>query len=288
MRNLRRINLPRPLARAAVALAAGLALLTILPACGGEEQPADRGGLGVTRLVTVTTTDPMSLPGKQLAATTDTVTLWLGPGVARRDVGGGSLLLHAGVDRLTWLDHRARTWTSQTADEVREQVAALAADSSAVGLAGDEMDRLKSLLRVAVSAKDTGEEREIAGYRCRRWVVEQRDLADPRRGRGLRPAQPAGPSHAGRPARRRRGAGRVVAHGRRAGAVDGHHDGDEPPGAHRDTAGVGGQDGGGPGNVHAAGGVPGRGALSRRARGVSYSPAHPVEWKTGWKGSPIE
>jgi hypothetical protein len=174
MRNLRRINLPRPLARAAVALAAGLALLTILPACGGEEQPADRGGLGVTRLVTVTTTDPMSLPGKQLAATTDTVTLWLGPGVARRDVGGGSLLLHAGVDRLTWLDHRARTWTSQTADEVREQVAALAADSSAVGLAGDEMDRLKSLLRVAVSAKDTGEEREIAGYRCRRWVVEQR------------------------------------------------------------------------------------------------------------------
>lgn len=162
----------RALARAA--LAAALLALAGLSACGDDDQPADTGGVGVTRLVTVTTTDALALPGQKLAASTDTVTLWLGPGVARRDVGGGSLLLHAGVDRLTWLDHRARTWTSQTADEVREQVAALAADSSTVGLAGDRVDRLKSLLRVAVSAKDTGEDAEIAGYRCRRWVVEQR------------------------------------------------------------------------------------------------------------------
>jgi len=30
------------------------------------------------------------------------------------------------------------------------------------------------MLRVAVSVTDTGEEVEIDGYRCRRWIVEQR------------------------------------------------------------------------------------------------------------------
>jgi hypothetical protein len=76
-------------------------------------------------------------------------------------------------DRLTWLDHGQRTFTSQTGAELSAQLGALAADT--LGLAGDDprIDRLRDMLSLAVQVTDTGEETEIDGYRCRRWVVEQ-------------------------------------------------------------------------------------------------------------------
>ena len=147
------------------------ALLLLITACSSDQ---DTDLIEVRKFVSVTETDAMSLPGQVVPASTDTVTLWLGPGVARRDVDGGSLLVHAAQDRLTWLDHEARTWTSQTATELQRQLAILAADTAGRESQDPRLARLQTMLKVAVAVTDTGEEREIDGYQCRRWIVEQR------------------------------------------------------------------------------------------------------------------
>jgi hypothetical protein len=154
------------------------AVLTVLPACGdgADDQPA-RGSTGPTiealELVTISESTAISLPGQVVPAATDTVTLWLGPEVARRDVSGGTLLVDAARDRLVWLDHARGTYTTQTGPQLRRQLAALAADT--LGLAADDprLERLKSMLDVVVKVTATDDVAEIDGYRCKRWIVEQ-------------------------------------------------------------------------------------------------------------------
>jgi len=148
------------------------ALLLLFSACGRDLDTS--GLLEVRKFVSVTETGAISLPGQLVPASTDTVTLWLGPGVARRDIAGGSLLIHVAQDRLTWLDHQARTWTSQTAGEIQRQLAYLATDTLDRRKQDPRLARLQTMLKVSVHVTDTGEETEIDGYRCRRWIVEQR------------------------------------------------------------------------------------------------------------------
>lgn len=156
-----------------------LLALAITAGCGDDEtgeppaaQPAAE--LAARKFVSVTETDSMSLPGQMVPAKAETVTLWLGPNVARRDVGTGSLLVHPERDRFTWLDHEARTWTSQTGAELRRQIAALAADTLGVGVDDPRLHQLRRMLNLAVRVTATADEGEIDGYRCRRWLVEQR------------------------------------------------------------------------------------------------------------------
>ena len=172
--------MPRITLRSLAAAAAVPGLIAALLALAGCE--ADDGtsagtvAVPVTRVVSVTSTEPMSLPGQGLPARTDTVTLWLGPGIARRDNAEGTFLVDATRDLLAFVDHDARTWTVQTAAQVQRQLAALAADTlGATPSPGsrDQLERLRSLLRVAARVTDTGETRQIAGHRCRRWIVEQ-------------------------------------------------------------------------------------------------------------------
>ncbi len=173
--------MPRPALRSLVlGLPAVLLFTAFLPLAGcGEGNDADDGpaAVPVTRVVSVTRSEPMSLPGQSLPARTDTVTLWLGPGIARRDNAEGTFLVDATRDLLAFVDHDDRTWTVQTAAQVQRQLAALAADT----LGGephpgsrDQLERLRSLLRVAARVTDTGETQTIDGHRCRRWIVEQR------------------------------------------------------------------------------------------------------------------
>ena len=147
-------------------------LLLLFSACGRDQDTS--GFLEVQKFVSLTETGAISLPGQFVPASTDTVTLWLGPGVARRDAAGGSLLIHIAQDRLTWLDHQARTWTSQTAGEMQRQLAFLATDTLDRRKQDPRLARLQSMLTVSVDVTDTGEENEIDGFRCRRWIVEQR------------------------------------------------------------------------------------------------------------------
>ena len=147
-------------------------LLLLLAACGRE--PDTTGLLEVHKFVSITETDAISLPGQVVPASTDTATLWLGPGLARRDVKGGSLLVHAAQDRVTWLDHQARTWTSQTASELQRQLADLATDTLDRRRQDPRLARLRTMLKVSVAVTDTGDRSEIDGYHCRRWIVEQR------------------------------------------------------------------------------------------------------------------
>ncbi len=158
-------------------LAAALIGLLAGAGCGDDasEQDGDATGVPVTRVVSVTRSEPMSLPGQSVPAQTDTVTLWLGPGIARRDNASGTFLVDATRGLLAQVDHASRTWTVRTAAQVRDQLAALADTTGGAPRATsrDQLERLRSLLRVAVRVTDTGEEQEIDGHRCRRWVVEQ-------------------------------------------------------------------------------------------------------------------
>jgi len=181
-----------PAARAMLRLLVGVAAVSGLAAvagCGEDEQPAasrrtpapQETAVAVpvpaTKLVTVTRSEPISLPGQRIPARTDTVTLWLGPGIARRDNAEGTFLVDATRDLLAWIDHEERTWTVQTAAQVQRQLSDLAADSTGGeprASSRDQLERLRSLLRVAVRVVDTGEEGRIDGYPCRRWVVDQR------------------------------------------------------------------------------------------------------------------
>ncbi len=150
--------------------------VTVLSGCADDKATPepDEPRLRVQKLVTISEMDAMSLPGQVVPASTDTITLWLGSGVARRDVQNGSLLVHAAQDRLTWLDHGNRTWTSQTGAELSRQLAAIAADTLGVPDDDPRLDQLRRMLNVAVKVTDTEEEDIFDGYRCRRWVVEQR------------------------------------------------------------------------------------------------------------------
>ena len=153
-----------------LSLVAVITLPLVLALGCGRDRPAD--DLSVVKLVSETRTDAMSLPSQDLAATVDTTTLWLGPDLARRDSGGGTFLVDA-AGQLTQVDHVTHTWTSRSADEVGQLLAALAADTSSTDTP-TAIDQLRSLLKVAARVSDTGEEAEIDGYRCRRWIVEQR------------------------------------------------------------------------------------------------------------------
>lgn len=126
------------------------------------------------RLVSITVTDLLETDHgpRPRWATTDTLTLWLAPGLARRDSREGSLLMDLDRQLLTMVDHGERTFTSGTTAEVFAGLAALAADTTGVG--DRKMQRLKSLLDVDARVTDTGEQEVIDGYDCRRWVVEQR------------------------------------------------------------------------------------------------------------------
>jgi len=141
---------------------------------GGCGRDQGRNLVEVRKLVTENRHEGLSLPGQHVPAAIDTVTLWLGPAMARRDAPDGTFLIDAARGELTFVDHRTRTWTTQTTLQVQQQLAALAADTAAASLLGDEVDRLRSLLKVAVRVTDAGESAEIDGYRCRRWIVEQR------------------------------------------------------------------------------------------------------------------
>lgn len=148
-----------------------LALLLALTGCGSSEQSDTH--LEVHKYVTVTETEAMELPGQFVPARQETVTLWLGPDLARRDVAGGTLLLDAAGDSITWVDHVSQTWISRTTNDLLHQIAALAT-ADTVEAEDQRLARLQSMLTIAASVTDTGEETEIDGYRCRRWIVEQR------------------------------------------------------------------------------------------------------------------
>jgi hypothetical protein len=145
-----------------------LILLVLFAACS-REPAGDR--IAVHKLVTETRTDALSLPGQFREAAVETTTLWLGPdGLARRDGRASSFLIDAARSRLTTLDHAHRTWTTLTTDQVAAQLAFLAADTT--GGADLPTSRLHSLLKVLARVTDTGENAEVDGYRCRRWIVE--------------------------------------------------------------------------------------------------------------------
>jgi hypothetical protein len=124
------------------------------------------------RLVTVTETEAMRLPGEKMDATVDTTTLWLGPGLARRDKGRrSSLLVDAHRELITNVDHETRTWTRQTRTEMAAQLDALARDT--VGSDDRRTRQLQRLLDMKARVIDTGETDTVDGYPVRRWIVEQ-------------------------------------------------------------------------------------------------------------------
>ncbi|HOX24469.1 MAG TPA: DUF4412 domain-containing protein [Candidatus Krumholzibacteria bacterium] len=125
------------------------------------------------KLVTENRNEAMALPGQDIPAAVDTVTLWIGPAMARRDTPDGTFLIDAAQGRLTFVNERTRTWTTLTTAQAAQQLMALAADTSAASLGGDPDERLRHLLKVSARVTDTGEEAVIDGYRCRRWIVEQ-------------------------------------------------------------------------------------------------------------------
>lgn len=145
-----------------------LAVLLLLAACGDDE-PAGETTVAAHELVTVTRTEAVRLPGQHVPADTDTVTLWIGPGLARRDAEGGSYLVDTHRDLLTWVDHDDSTWTRSTGADVAGLLHTLAHDTLPGG--DRRTHQLKNLLRVAARVQDMGETATIDGYHCRRWVV---------------------------------------------------------------------------------------------------------------------
>ncbi len=126
----------------------------------------------VRKLVSISEAAAVDLPGQHNVARADTVTLWLGPGLARRDAQAGTFLVDSHRGLLTHVNHDNRTWTRESAALVRRQLAALATDT--LKHAGDpRLHQLKRLLEVSARVTDTGEEATIDGYQCRRWIVEQ-------------------------------------------------------------------------------------------------------------------
>ena len=149
-------------------LFAALAVLALLGACGGDTPETT---VTAHRLVTVTLTEAVDLPGQTVPTRTDTSTLWLGPGLARRDAHGGTYLVDTDRDLLTMVDHRDRSYTRNTTAAIARQLAALARDTSGTG--SREQRQLQSLLDIDARVTDTGETDMVDGYPVRRWVVEQ-------------------------------------------------------------------------------------------------------------------
>ncbi|MBD3219669.1 hypothetical protein GF314_00380 [bacterium] len=156
--------MPRPM----IAAIAAIAALALLAGCGGETPETT---VTARRLVTVTVTEGIDLPGQTVPTRTDTTTLWLGPGLARRDAHGGSYIVDTHRDLLTMIDHRDRTYTRNTTAAVAGQLAALARDTTGTG--SRQQRQLQSLLDVGARVTDTGETGTIDGYPVRRWIVEQ-------------------------------------------------------------------------------------------------------------------
>ncbi len=155
--------------RFAVALSTILIAVALFLGC--HDQPPEPTVVA-HRLVSVTVTDEAKLPGQTQPARADTVTLWLADGLARRDNHAGSLLVDTRQRLLTMVDPHDRTYVRGTTAEVFQQLAALAADTLR---SPDRKTRLlQSMLDVDARVTDTGEVEVIGGYRCRRWVVEQR------------------------------------------------------------------------------------------------------------------
>jgi len=152
----------------------GVATIMLVVLLAGCEDDAREQTTVARRLVSVVATGSLKsdLGPESSWATTDTLTLWLAPGLARRDNRDGSLLVDLERQVLTMVDHRERTFASGTTAEVFAGLAALADDTTGAG--SGEVRRFRSLLDVDARVTDTGEEGIIDGYRCRRWVVEQR------------------------------------------------------------------------------------------------------------------
>lgn len=144
----------------------------LLAACGGGDDPL----LTVRKLVTESRSDPVDLPGQDIPAATDTLVVWLGPDLARRDGPDGTFLIDAARGELTQVDHADRAWTSRTTQDVEAVLHALLGDEGvAPPPAGDDrLARLRGALKIAARVTETADTETIDGYRCRRWIVEQR------------------------------------------------------------------------------------------------------------------
>ncbi len=147
-----------------------LAVLGGLAACG-ERRDGDL--LEVRMLVTETRTDHLELPGQTVPATIDTITLWLGPGLARRDAPEGTYLVDLQRDRLTYVQHATRTWVSGSIADVQQLFHRLATDTLDQRREERRLRLLKIMLNMSARVTDTGEQARIDGYRSSRWIVEQ-------------------------------------------------------------------------------------------------------------------
>jgi len=145
-----------------------LALATLLLSACGDKQAAE--SLTAHKLVTITETGAMSLPGEFRAASTDTSILWLSESQARRDTRGRSFLVDGPTTTVTMVNHVDRTWTTMSAAEVQAQLNQLALDNSESG--NMQLERIKDMLDVAARVTDTGQTETIDGYQCKRWIVE--------------------------------------------------------------------------------------------------------------------
>jgi hypothetical protein len=125
------------------------------------------------RLTNLSTVTALGLPGPVVPVETDTVVLWLGPDLARRDARDGTFLVDPRRGVLTFVDHAARTWTTQTTEQIQRQLAALAAEAPGLDPSDERLALLQDMLTVAVKVTDTGEETRLDGYQCRRWILEQ-------------------------------------------------------------------------------------------------------------------
>jgi len=153
------------------ALQTAIAILTITALLLGCDNGDQGTMVAVHKLVTITETDAVDLPGQRLAAHSDTVVMWLGPGLARRDVGRASFLVDAVRGEFTQVDHAERHWTRASAADISLALATLAQDS--VQGVDRQTRMLQKLLNISARVTDMDESRTIDGYPCRRWVVEQ-------------------------------------------------------------------------------------------------------------------
>ncbi|MEZ4389424.1 MAG: DUF4412 domain-containing protein [Candidatus Krumholzibacteriia bacterium] len=155
--------------RSATAVALTLLAIALAAGCGRR---AHETTVVAHRLVSVTQTDAVDVFDRPVPTATDTVRLWLGPGLARRDNHDGSLLVDMHRQLLTMVRPADRSYVQGTSAEISRQLAALAADPERSD--DRQVRRLKSLLQVSARVTDTGKVADIDGYRCRRWIVEQR------------------------------------------------------------------------------------------------------------------
>lgn len=161
---------PKPAAGRQAALLAVAMSACLLAGCAREGPDTL---VEVQKLTTVATVTALGLPGPVVPAETDTVVLWLGPDLARRDAHDGTFLIDPGRGALTFVDHDARTWTSQTTEQIQRQLAALAAAAPDHEPGDERVALLQDMLTLSIKVTDTGENTRLEGYDCRRWILEQ-------------------------------------------------------------------------------------------------------------------